>query len=73
MKINVKVIPNSKMILVEGNPDGHIKVKLTAPANKGKANQQLIEILANHYNVKKSKVKILKGHTSHDKLVEIDV
>ncbi|RUM87332.1 MAG: hypothetical protein DSZ24_06440 [Thermodesulfatator sp.] len=42
-----------------------------APPEKGKANKQLVEVLAKHFGVKKSSVKILKGETSHNKVVEI--
>lgn len=73
MKMNVRVIPNSSRILVEPQLNGSLKVKLTAVPQKGKANEQLIEILAKHYNLKKSKVHILKGATSKDKLVEVEL
>jgi len=71
MKINVKVVPKSSIILVQSELNGSLKVKLTAPPEKGKANAQLVEVLAKHYNVKKSAVRILKGATSKDKIVEV--
>ena len=72
MIIKVKVVPKSSKVSIEerGNV---LHVKLTAPPDKGKANKQLIEVLAEHFGVKKSKVKILKGETSHNKVVEIGV
>jgi uncharacterized protein YggU (UPF0235/DUF167 family) len=39
----------------------------------GVANKELIEQLAAHFGVSKSRVSILKGHTSRNKLVEVDV
>jgi uncharacterized protein (TIGR00251 family) len=71
MKINVRVVPNSSMTMVQSEPDGSIKVKLTARPEKGKANEQLVGVLAKHYNVNKSKVRILKGMASKDKIVEV--
>ncbi|MHA1783578.1 MAG: DUF167 domain-containing protein [Candidatus Helarchaeota archaeon] len=38
---------------------------------KGAANKELIKILAKHFNVSKSKVTIIKGIKSKDKLVKI--
>jgi len=73
MKLKVRAIPNSSRILVEPQLDGSLKVKLTAVPQKGKANAQLVEVLAKHYNLKKSKVRILKGATSKDKLVEVEL
>jgi uncharacterized protein (TIGR00251 family) len=70
MQIKVKVVPKSSKVSVE-EKDGVFHVKLTAPPEKGKANKQLVEVLAKHFGVKKSSVKILKGGTSHNKVVEI--
>lgn len=71
MLINVKVIPNSSMVMVQTELDGSLKVKLTAPAQKNKANQQLIEVLAKHFNVKKNLIRIVKGLNSKEKVVEV--
>ena len=73
MQIKVKVIPKSSMNLVETEIDGTLKVKLTSAPEKGKANQKLVEVLAEHYNVKKSAVTILKGHKSKIKLVDVNL
>ncbi|MDD5181637.1 MAG: DUF167 domain-containing protein [Candidatus Nanoarchaeia archaeon] len=73
MKLNVRAIPNASMNLVETQLNGSLKVKLTAVPQKGKANAMLTEVLAKHYNVKKSKVHVLKGATSKDKLVEVEL
>lgn len=73
MRFKVKVIPKAKITLVEADEKGNLKVKLSSVPEKGKANTELIEVLAKHYNVKKSKVKILKGATSREKLVEVEL
>lgn len=73
MKLNVKVIPKSSINLVETELDGSLKVKLTAPPDKGKANQQLVEVLAKHYGLPKNKIKILKGLASRNKVVEVEL
>ncbi|MCD6080891.1 MAG: hypothetical protein B6D53_00960 [Candidatus Omnitrophica bacterium 4484_49] len=70
MKLSIKVIPNARRSEVV-EETGFLKVKVDAPAKEGKANKRLIEILAEHFKIPKSKIKILKGHNSKNKLVEI--
>ncbi len=48
-----------------------LKVKLTAPPVDGAANEQLIEIIAEEFGVKKSAVRIIRGQSSKTKVVEI--
>jgi len=70
MRISVKVIPNSiKPSVVRMG--SKLKVKVDAPREEGKANERLIEILADYFHVKKSQVRILKGWKSENKIVEI--
>ncbi len=47
-------------------------VKVSAPPVKGKANERLIRILADRLSLPKSKIKILQGETSRNKLVEVE-
>jgi uncharacterized protein (TIGR00251 family) len=72
MKINVIVIPNAKdseVIKIDGTD---YKIRVDAPASEGKANKRLIEIIAEHFNVSKSSIKILKGFKNRNKIVSID-
>jgi hypothetical protein len=73
MKVNVRVIPKSSQKMVQSELDGSLKVKLTAAPEKGKANKQLVEVLAEHYQVSKSKIRILKGTASKNKIVDVDL
>lgn len=68
--IKVRVIPNSKYDKVtEGN--GMLKVYVKAPPIDGKANKQLVKILADYYKVKKNEVRIISGLKSRKKYIEI--
>lgn len=72
MILRVKVIPrglNSEVIGELG--DGTLKVRIAAPAEKGKANEALCALLAGRYGVPRSAVTILSGHTTPRKLVRI--
>jgi hypothetical protein len=71
MKKSVKVKPNSKTQSIEEMADGTLKVNLKSPPVDGKANKELIELLAEKFNVTKSQVQIKSGLSSKTKLVEI--
>lgn len=72
MTYDVKVIPRaSKNKVVEEN-FGKLKVYLTAVPEKGKANDLLLKVLAEYFQVKKSQVELVVGKTSQNKVVRID-
>ncbi len=54
-----------------GIHEGALKVKLTSPPVEGKANEELIEFLADLLGVRKSDIKILRGGSSKQKTVEV--
>ena len=69
MKLQIKVQPNSKKQMIQTDIDGKIqKVFLKKPAKDNKANIELEKFLSKHL---KKKVKIIKGHTSKNKTIEI--
>jgi uncharacterized protein (TIGR00251 family) len=63
---------SSKGPLVEAQPDGALTVLISARAVDGAANDALVEVLAKHFGVAKSRVTIVRGHTSRHKIVEVD-
>ncbi len=71
MKIQIKVKPNSKQQKIEESLDGRSIVCLKSPPVGGKANRELIEILAKKYRVAKSQITIKSGLSAKNKLVEI--
>lgn len=74
MRITVRVKPGSKKgPLIEASDDGSITVFLQQRAVDGAANEGLIELLAKHYGVSKSRVTIEAGFTSRIKRLEVDV
>jgi uncharacterized protein (TIGR00251 family) len=73
MTVRVKAIPRSARTEAAGElSDGTLKVKIAAPPEKGKANEELCRFLAGHYGVARSAVSIVSGHTSGLKLVRIE-
>lgn len=72
MEVNVKVIPRSSRSEVTGEmADGALKVKLAAVPEKGKANQELCEVLARHFQVPLRDVELVSGATSSRKRIRI--
>jgi len=71
MRITVKVKPKSKKVSVKKISENMYEVKLKSPPEKGKANEELIEILSKVFNKPKSNIKLIKGQTSREKLIEI--
>ncbi len=69
----IKVKPNSQQSRIQAEADGSLTVYLKSPPVDGKANVELIQILAKTYDIPKSKVIIKSGLTSRIKRVEIEV
>ena len=70
MILPVRVIPKASRNLVK-KQSGHLKVYLTQPAQGGLANTQLIDLLSEYFGIKKYNIKIIKGASSRNKLIEI--
>ena len=71
MRINVRVIPRAKLNKIEVQPDGTLRVHTTTAPTDGKATADVIRMLAEHYNVPKTSIRLIRGETSRDKVFEI--
>jgi hypothetical protein len=69
--INVKVEPRSSKSGIVGPYGDAIKVKLTSPPVEGKANNELIEVLAKNLGIAKKNVEIISGKSSKNKIVKL--
>ncbi|MEL7035589.1 MAG: DUF167 domain-containing protein [Cyanobacteria bacterium J06592_8] len=69
--IQVKVKPNSKQQSIQKQADGHFMIHLKSPPLDGKANQELIKLLAQKFKIPKSEVRIKSGLSSKNKLIEL--
>ncbi|MFH0877786.1 MAG: DUF167 domain-containing protein [Candidatus Omnitrophota bacterium] len=72
MRVDVKVIPRASRNSVK-TEGARLKVYVTAPAEKNRANHTVVEILARHFRVKKRAIKIVRGEHAFLKTVEIQV
>jgi uncharacterized protein len=71
-KVPLKVLPHASRNEIMGLKNGIWRIKIAAPADRGKANKELIDFISHTLGLKKEAVTILKGHTSHDKLISVE-
>jgi len=72
LTIKIKVEPRSSKTGIVGPYGNALKVKLTSPPVEGKANKELIEVLARELKVKKKDIEIVSGQSSKNKVVRIN-
>jgi uncharacterized protein (TIGR00251 family) len=72
MKKSVKVKPNSKQQSIIEEEDGSLTVHLKSPPVDGKANKEIVELLAKKFGVPKSRITIQVGLTGRNKVVIIE-
>ena len=72
MKIKVKVKPNAKKNEVKKIEEGFYEIRVTVVPEKGKANKKVIELLSKELKVPKSRIKLIRGETSKEKIFEIE-
>ncbi|MBI4698967.1 MAG: YggU family protein [Nitrospirae bacterium] len=69
--INIKVEPRSSRSEIVGPYGNGLKVKLTSPPVEGKANKELIMVLAKGFKISKADVEIISGNKSKTKTVRL--
>lgn len=67
----VRVVPRASRDAIEGEYDGALRIRLTAPALENRANEALRRLLADRLNVPVAAVKIIAGEKSRSKRVAI--
>lgn len=63
----VRAQPGARRCGIVGEHNGAVKIAVSAPAEKGKANDAIQEILCAQLGLKRSHVQLLAGPTSRDK------
>lgn len=70
-KINLRVIPRARQNKIDVDENGTYRVHITAAPVDGAANVAVIKMMAEYFGVPKSQIKIVRGETSRDKIIEI--
>ena len=70
--LQVKVKPNARVSLLEQAADGSWIAQLKSPPVDGKANEELIALVARQFGCRKADVTIRSGASGRMKLVQVD-
>jgi uncharacterized protein len=70
--IAIRLQPRSRRDEVVGERAGAIVIRVTAPPVDGKANAALCALVARAAGVAPSRVSVVRGHTSRDKVVRVE-
>jgi len=71
-RITVRVQPNAKRNEVVRFEGGVLHIKIAAPPVKGKANHEMVRLLADVLGVPKTSITVERGATSRMKVITID-
>ena len=68
----MKVKPNSKENQIEEIGPNQFYVKVKAPPRENRANLEVVETLSRHFHLPKSRISVIAGLRSKQKVVEIE-
>ena len=71
MLIRVYVTPNAREAKAVKVSEDNFEVRVDERPMGGRANKRLVEILAEHFKVQKSRIIILRGTTTRNKTVQV--
>jgi uncharacterized protein (TIGR00251 family) len=72
MKLQLKVVPKASRNRVVGWLGERLKIQVTAAPERGKANEAVVELLAQALGLPPAQIRIVAGETSPLKTIEID-
>jgi len=74
VQFTVRAVPGAaKNRVMEVLDDESVKIAIAAPAERGKANTELVKFLAGEFAVKRQCVEIKAGHMARKKIVRIAI
>jgi uncharacterized protein (TIGR00251 family) len=71
-RLEIKAVPNARKSEVIGWLGDALKVKVHAPPEAGKANEELCAFLAGTLGLPKGSVRLARGASSRSKIIEIE-
>jgi uncharacterized protein (TIGR00251 family) len=72
VRLKVKVVPGSSRDGIVGWLGDALKIKVTAPPEKGRANEAVVKMLAERLGLTTDAVAVVSGHSSASKVVAIN-
>jgi uncharacterized protein len=70
-RLRLRVVPGARRSALVGRHGDAWKVRVTAPPERGAANEAVLELLAEALGVSANEVRLVSGHGSRDKIVEL--
>lgn len=70
--IRLKVSAGASRDAVAGWQEDVLRVRVATPPERGKANEAVLRLLAAALGVERRHLRIVRGQTSRDKLIEVD-
>ena len=70
--ISIRVTPSASRDAVVGWQGDMLRLRVAAPAQRGKANEAVLRLLAAALGIERRRLRIVRGQTSRHKLVSVD-
>jgi uncharacterized protein len=70
-RLDLRIQPGARRSEVVGPLGAALKIRVAAPADDGKANAELVRLVAERLGVPRRAVRIVRGEASRDKTVEV--
>ena len=71
-RLRVRVVPGATRSAVAGRLGDAWKLRVRAAPERGRANAEVVRLLADTVGVSPRDIRVVAGHTSRDKVVEIE-
>lgn len=72
VRLRVRVSPGARRSEVVGRLGDAWKLRVGAPPERGRANDEVIALLAVQLGLARSEIRVVAGETARDKVVEVD-
>ena len=69
--IRVKAFPESKKPFIEETSHQVLRIFIREPAQNNQANKAVLDAVAEHYTIPRTKLKMISGHRSLNKMIQI--
>jgi len=71
MQVSIKVVAGAKKEGIESLPNSRFKISVKQKPAQGAANKRVVELIAAHFKVPTKKVRIIHGHKTPSKILEV--
>ncbi|NQV88436.1 MAG: DUF167 domain-containing protein [Parcubacteria group bacterium] len=72
MYIRVKVKAGAKKEILKKKSETHFDIEVKERAERNMANRRVVEVVADHFGISRGKVRIISGHHSPTKILDIE-